>query len=242
MAETSPPPPAAEPAASKQNGKSIADIAEDVQRTVLESRDSAIQTARSLHQNSSTHLRSLQEFLTNMKSQYHAYEDAFVNRVKDEVTSAREHPGTTVGVSVAAALLLLRGPRRFLIRQTFGRLLSEEAQFVRAEKNLKDLILSVDLMKKESRKLLERAALAETDMKRGLTDLKNSGNQIQRLAKSIYKVESQAGGLMDDLREIPGREALKLRAEVASLASNLKQQRVATEKRIVKISELGVAV
>lgn len=60
MAETSPPPPAAEPAASKQNGKSIADIAEDVQRTVLESRDSAIQTARSLHQNSSTHLRSLQ--------------------------------------------------------------------------------------------------------------------------------------------------------------------------------------
>lgn len=47
-----------------------------------------------------------------------------------------------------------------------------QAQFVRAEKNVKDLILSVDLMKKESRKLLERAALAETDMKRGLTDLK----------------------------------------------------------------------
>ncbi|KAF8035353.1 hypothetical protein BT93_C1398 [Corymbia citriodora subsp. variegata] len=184
----------------------------------------------------------LQEFLTKMKSQYHVYEDAFVSKVKDEVMSAREHPGATVGVSAAAALLLLRGPRRFLIRQTFGRLQSEEAQFVRAEKNVKDLNLSVDLMKKESRKLIERAALAETDMKRGLTDLKNTGNQIQRLAKSIYKVESQAGGLMDDLREIPGREALKLRAEVASLASNLKQQRVAMEKRIVKISELGIAV
>ncbi|KAK3409634.1 hypothetical protein EUGRSUZ_J01745 [Eucalyptus grandis] len=242
MAEASPSPPAAEPAVPRQNGKSIADIAEDVQRTVLESRDSAIQTARSLQQNSSTHLRSLQELLTKMRSQYHAYEDTFVNKVKDEVRSAREHPGTTVGVSVAAALLLLRGPRRFLIRQTFGRLQSEEAQFVRAEKNVKDLNLSVDLMKKESKKLIERAALAETDMKRGLTDLKNTGNQTQRLAKSIYKVESQAGGLMDDLREIPGREALKLRAEVASLASNLKQQRVAMEKRIVKISELGVAV
>lgn len=47
-----------------------------------------------------------------------------------------------------------------------------QAQFVRAEKNVKDLNLSVDLMKKESRKLLERTALAETDMKRGLTDLK----------------------------------------------------------------------
>lgn len=31
--------------------------------------------------------------------------------------------------------------------------------------------MSVDLMKKESRKLLERAALAEKDMKRGLSEL-----------------------------------------------------------------------
>lgn len=31
--------------------------------------------------------------------------------------------------------------------------------------------MSVDLMKKESRKLLERAALAEKDMNRGLAEL-----------------------------------------------------------------------
>ncbi|GKV21836.1 hypothetical protein SLEP1_g31776 [Rubroshorea leprosula] len=47
---------------------------------------------------------------------------------------------------------------------------------------------------------------------------------------------------MDGLREIPGREALKLRAEVASMASTLRQQRISLDKRIMKISELGIPV
>ncbi|OWM69301.1 hypothetical protein CDL15_Pgr025488 [Punica granatum] len=195
--------------------KSIAEIAEDVQRTVMESRDSAIRSARSLQQNSSTQLRSLQDFAGHVKSQYHTYEDAFISKVKDELKNTREHPGAAIGLSLAAGLLLLRGPRKFLFRQTIGRLQSEEAQFNRAEKTVKDLDISVDLMKNESKKLLERTALAEKDMKQGLTDLTTAGSQIQRLAKSAYKVETQAAELMDDLREIPGRDALKLRAEAS---------------------------
>lgn len=46
-----------------------------------------------------------------------------------------------------------------------------QAQFVRTEKNVKELSLSVDVMKNESRKLLERAALAERDMKYGHNEL-----------------------------------------------------------------------
>lgn len=46
-----------------------------------------------------------------------------------------------------------------------------QAQFVKAEKTVKDLSISVDLMKNESRKLLERTSLAEKDMRRGITDL-----------------------------------------------------------------------
>lgn len=46
-----------------------------------------------------------------------------------------------------------------------------QARFVSAEKNVKELNLSVDLMKKESKKLLERELLAEKDMKYGQTDL-----------------------------------------------------------------------
>lgn len=217
-------------------------FAEDLQRTVSESADSAIRSALSLQQNSSSHLRSLQEFIPQMESQYRTYEDAFFKKVKDELTSAKEHPVVAGAVAVTAGLIFLRGPRRFLFHHTLGRFQSEEAQFVRAEKNVKELNLSVDLMKNESRKLLERAALAEKDMKCGHTELMNTGSQLKRLAKTVFKVEAQAADLMDGLRETPGREALKLRSEVASMTSLLKQQRIALDKRIMKISELGVPV
>ncbi|XP_059628709.1 RGS1-HXK1-interacting protein 1 [Cornus florida] len=217
-------------------------ISEDLPRTVLESTDSAIRSARTLQHNSSDHLRNLQDFIPQIGPKYRAYEVAFFKKVKDEYTIAREHPAVAGGVAVTAAFLLMRGPRRFLFRHTFGRFQSEEAQFIKAEKNLKELNLSVDLMKNESRKLLERAALAEKEMKQGHTELMSAGSQIQRLAKSVCKVEAQALDLMDGLREIPGREALKLRAEVASMGSLLQQQRIAMNRRIVKISELGVPV
>ncbi|XAR59905.1 hypothetical protein NMG60_11033078 [Bertholletia excelsa] len=217
-------------------------ISEDLPRTVVESTDSAIRSARSLQHSSSARLGTLQELIPQAKSNYKTLEDAFVSKVKDELTDAREHPIMAAGVAVTAIFVLMRGPRRFLFRHTFGRLQSEEAQYIRAEKNVKELNLSVDLMKKESRKLLERAALAEKDMKHGHSELMNAGSEIQRLAKSACRVEVQASELMDGLREIPGREALRLRAEVASMASVLRQQRVAMNKRIMKISELGLPV
>ncbi|XP_026414968.1 RGS1-HXK1-interacting protein 1-like [Papaver somniferum] len=222
--------------------KTYYNSAGDLKRTVYESTDSALRSARSLKQNSSTHLRTLQDFLPQLKSQFHSYEDAFFTKFKDELMSAKENPAVASGVAVAAGLLLLRGPRRFLFRNTLGRFRSEEALYVKAEKNVKELNLSVDIMKRESAKLLERSALAEKDMKRGRNELVNAGSDIQRLAKSVYKIESQATDLMDGLRQIPGREALKLRAEVGTMASLIQQQRSALDKKILKISELGVSV
>ncbi|KAK9230094.1 hypothetical protein WN944_023061 [Citrus x changshan-huyou] len=46
------------------------------------------------------------------------------------------------------------------------------AMFVRAEKNVNERNLFGELMKKESKTLLERVALAEKDMIRGETELK----------------------------------------------------------------------
>ncbi|XP_054816454.1 RGS1-HXK1-interacting protein 1 [Prosopis cineraria] len=227
------------PSSKLESSESLASIAENLQRTVLQS--SAIHAARSLRHNSSTHIRSLQDFFPEAISQYRTYEDAFINKVKDGLMVAREQPAMVIGFAISATLLM-RAPRRFLFRHTLGRLQSEEARYVSAEKNVKDLNLSVDLMRKESKKLLERTALAEKNMKYGHNELMNSGAQIQHLAKSIYKVEAQAADLTDRLRHIPSREALALRAEVASLASILKRQRLVLHRRIMKISELGVPV
>ncbi|KAL9662506.1 hypothetical protein QQ045_027339 [Rhodiola kirilowii] len=210
-----------------------ASIAEDLQRTT----DSAIRSARSFQESF-----SWKDFIPQMKSQYKLYEDAFFTKVKDEVNTVKEHPGMVGGVALTAALLMMRGPRRFLFRNTLGRFQSEEGLFVKVEKNVTDLNMSVDIMKKESQKLLQRASLAEKEMLSGHSALKTSGREILSLAKSVYNAEKQAVDLMDGLREVPGRESLKLRAEVASMASLLKKQRAALDKKILNISELGIAV
>ncbi|KAJ4834203.1 RGS1-HXK1-interacting protein 1 [Turnera subulata] len=204
---------AAAPAPNNNNNNWV----EDLQRTVTESADSAIRSARSFQHTSSSHLRSLQDNLPHAISQLKAQEHAFFAKLKDELLIAKDHPAATLGVAATAAFLLMRGPRRFVFRHTLGRFQSEEAQFLRAEKNVKEFGLSVDLMKKESSKLLERAALAENEMQVGRSELLYTGSQIQRLAKSVYKVETQAADLMDGLREIPNREALKLRAEACPI-------------------------
>ncbi|KAK2434380.1 RGS1-HXK1-interacting protein [Trifolium repens] len=214
---------------------SLASMAENFQR-------SAIESARTVQHTSSTQFRTFQNFLPQAVSHHRTYEDAFFNKVKDGLMVARENPAIGVGFAVSAALLVMRAPRRFLFRNTLGRFQSEEARYASAEKNVKDVNLSIDLLKKESIKLLQRTALAEKEMKYGHNELMNTGAQLQRLAKSSYKVEARATDLIDRLRDIPSREALALRAEVASLASNLKRQRSVLDKRIMKISELGISV
>nr|XP_043640208.1 RGS1-HXK1-interacting protein 1 [Erigeron canadensis] len=217
-------------------------ISEDLPRTVQESADSAFRSARELQHNSSTHFRTLQDHVLQYTALYRSYEDLAFNKIKEQITVAREHPELSAGIAVTAGLLLMRGPRRFLYRRTLGRFQSEESQIVKAKNNVDHLSLSVQLMKKESEKLLERAALAEKEMTYGYGELRNTGDQIKSLAKSVHKAEGQAIDLVEDLREIPGREALRLRAEVANMASSLKEKRLDINKRIVRISELGVRV
>ncbi|GAY57585.1 hypothetical protein CUMW_180570 [Citrus unshiu] len=81
---------------------------EDLQRSVIQSKDSAIRSARSFQHNSSTYLQTLQDFVLHGVSQYQTYEDAFFSKVKDELVSAREHPAAATGVALTAGLLFMR--------------------------------------------------------------------------------------------------------------------------------------
>ncbi|KAJ6798705.1 Uncharacterized protein M6B38_210570 [Iris pallida] len=187
-------------------------------------------------------LQQFQEFIPCITSHYKVYEDAFVQKVKDNLMIAREHPVEVGGTAVAAALLLMRGPRRFLFRNTFGRFQDEEARIVKLEGGLKELNQSLDKLKKENKNIILRASFGEEELQRGRTKIRDAGHEIQRLSNSIYKIESEAADFMDDLRALPGRNAIKLRAEVASMASDLKQQRHELDKQIVKIAEYGIRV
>ncbi|KAH9604007.1 hypothetical protein KSS87_023610 [Heliosperma pusillum] len=224
-------------------------LSEDLPQSFMDSTDTAF-----------SNLRSFQVSIPEIKQKFQSYEHAVFTHLKDGLSIGAEHPAMAAGITLAATFVFFRGPRRFLFRQTVGRFQTDETRFVRAEKNMKMLQISVDLMKKESRKLLERSTFAEKEMTSGQAELINVGKQMQRLAKSVNHVESQAADLMDLLRELPGRDALRLRAEanetlggggggggnppsqVASSASLLKHQRTGLVKRMSKLTEAGVPV
>ncbi|KAF6141647.1 hypothetical protein GIB67_001199 [Kingdonia uniflora] len=76
----------------------------------------------------------------------------------------------------------------------------------------------------------KRALQAEEDLKRGRTKLKQAGNQIQDVVRSAYKIEGQARGLKDILRELPSREASRFRSQKSGKTFSF-------EKEILKIEE-----
>ncbi|WOL04857.1 hypothetical protein Cni_G13579 [Canna indica] len=95
---------------------------------------------------------------------------------------------------------------------------------------------------KVNKNMLTKISFGEDDLKRGSTKVRAAGHEIQRLSKYIYKIESQVADLMEDLRAMPGRTALELRAEVASMTSDLKKKRLQRNEMVTKISELGIRV
>ncbi|KAK3030324.1 hypothetical protein RJ639_039327 [Escallonia herrerae] len=108
----------------------------------------------------------------------------------------------------------LKGPRRFLYYNILRVFLSEE----------------------------KAAVQAEEELKRGKTKLRQAGNQIQDVIRTAYKIERQADGLKDILKELPSRESSRFRSEVSNLASEAKRERNALSKEVTKISNYGISV
>jgi len=54
---------------------------------------------------------------------------------------------------------------------------------------------SIEKLKKESKYTLDKVVIGESDLRRGQTDLRSTGKQIQSLIGSIYKAESTAAGI-----------------------------------------------
>ncbi|KAJ6872557.1 hypothetical protein NC651_031621 [Populus alba x Populus x berolinensis] len=87
-----------------------------------------------------------------------------------------------------------------------------------------------------------RASLAEEELIRGRTKLRQAGKQIQGVICSAYKIERQATGLRDILGELPRADASRFQSQVSSLASEAKQERNALSKMITKISNYRISV
>uniref|UniRef100_A0A0D9VTI1 Uncharacterized protein n=1 Tax=Leersia perrieri TaxID=77586 RepID=A0A0D9VTI1_9ORYZ len=166
-------------------------------------------------------LRKLQSFTPGLWSQYKAYEDAFVENAKGTISNAlvfvNEHQTEAIGCATVAGFILLRGPRRFLYRNTLGRFKTEKDLLNDAEQSMMEYKTSIEQLKKDSKYTLDKIAVGESDLQRGQTDLRF------------------------DLLLVPFTRQ-NPQQQVASMASDLKSQRYVLEERINKISEYGVRV
>ncbi|XBH85222.1 hypothetical protein VPH35_073192 [Triticum aestivum] len=162
--------------------------------------------------------------------------------ISDALVLASEHQAEAIGCATVAGFILFRGPRRFLYRNTLGRFKTEKDLLNDVEQSMIEYKTSIESLRKDSKYTLDKVVIGESDLQRGRTDLRSTGKQIQSVIRSIYKAESTAAGLMDQLRIIPTRQSLELRAEVASMASDLKNRRHVLEERVNRISEYGVRV
>ncbi|XVE74064.1 hypothetical protein DITRI_Ditri11bG0168900 [Diplodiscus trichospermus] len=191
---------------------------------------------------SSAHFNQTIDSLEDVKSQLRVYEDVVFGQVKEGVNIAASHPLIAGGVAVGLGFLVLKRPRRFLYYKTLHLFESEESLLSKADTRVKELRQSIDRLKAESEKLERSASVAEEELIRGRTKLRQAGKQIRSVIHSAYKIERQAAGFKDILGELPRREASRFRSQVSNVASEAKRERKALADEVSKISNYGIAI
>ncbi|RWR80645.1 hypothetical protein CKAN_00929500 [Cinnamomum micranthum f. kanehirae] len=217
-----------------------------LQNTILDTTDSAMRTARSrlseIRDTSSAHFHQTLESLETIKDQFGAYENLFFGKIKEGVFLAASHPLISCGIAAGLGIVIFKKPRRSLFLSTQRIFLNEESLISKADARVKELRKAIDNVKFESKVLEESTLRAEEEMGRGRTKLRQAGRQIQGVIRSAYKIERQARGLKDILGELPSREASRFRAQVSSLASDAKKEKVVLTKEVSKITNFGISV
>ncbi|EFJ15665.1 hypothetical protein SELMODRAFT_445444 [Selaginella moellendorffii] len=195
-----------------------------------------------LQDSSTTQYYYAKDMFWRFKREYREYENVFFSTLKDGVKAATASPGMAAMVATGAAFLFLRRPRRLLFKYTLGRFRSQEAMAASAQKKVVELREALELQKNEKRKLEERFRLAEDEFLRGQSKMANAGSQIRSLVKSMYKTENHAQGLLEKLRDMSGKPAFHLRAEVASMASEAKAHRSSLDRNLYRIASHNIRV
>lgn len=208
--------------------------------------ESAIAVSKSrfsqIRSTSSAHFHQTLDSLDDIKSQYNAYEDLLVGKIKEGVLVAASHPVITCGATAALGLVVFKRPRRILYYNTKRLFVSDESLVSSASAEVQELRKSIDLLKAEVEKMEKNALHAEEQFLHGRTKLRQAGKQIRNVIQSAYKIERQAGGLKDILGELPKREASLFRSQVSGLASEAKQEKNSLAKEVSKISNYGISV
>lgn len=167
-------------------------------------------------------------------------QDQALGKVKEGIAWVQLNDSVTIPVGATVLTLMLPGARRFLWRQTIGRFRSEEAMFRSAERSFAAVAESLEGHNSEGQKLLQRMAAAEEQYDTGLKKLVATAKQLSALQKRVRGTEKAAGALVRNLRELPSRDALALRAQVAAQVASASMQRSGLDRTLWNLSKKGV--
>ncbi|CAN8286394.1 unnamed protein product [Cochlearia groenlandica] len=216
------------------------------QNTIAETIDSTIEASKSrlakIRETSLAHSSQTIDSLKEIVSEYNVYEHIVFENIKDGVNVAASHPLVSGSLAFGFGIFSLKKTRRFVCYNILRMFLSEEALVSRADLRVKELRQSMDRLKADSEKLERVATVAEDEFIRGRMKLRQAGKQIQGAISSAYKIEKQAAGLKDILKELPTREASRFRSQISNGDSEMKQERNAMTKEVNKISNYGISV
>ncbi|EPS62058.1 hypothetical protein M569_12732, partial [Genlisea aurea] len=216
------------------------------QRTIANTVENTIEATRSrldrFLTTASIHFDQTAESFQDFKFEYHKYEAVALGKIKESFVVASSHPYLTTGAVLGLGFISLKGTRQYFYYNTLRFFVTEEKLVSRADAKVKQLKQSFDALKLEGEKLEKRALEAEEDLLRGRTKLKQAGKQIQTAINSAYKIERQASGLKDVLKDLPSIESSRFRKQVTNLAKEAKKERNALSKEVTKISNYGISV
>ncbi|CAN8284503.1 unnamed protein product [Cochlearia groenlandica] len=216
------------------------------QNTITETIDSTIDASKSrlsrIRDTSLAHTSQTIDSIREIASEYSVYEHIVFGKIKDGVNVAASYPVISGTLAFGVGFFALKKTRRLVYYNTLRMFVSEEALLSRADLRVKELRQSLDRLKAESEKLERVATVAEDEFIRGRMKLRQAGKQIQGAIRSAYKIEKQAAGLKDVLKELPTREASRFRSQISNRASETKQERKALTKEVNKISNYGISV
>ncbi|MEW5297756.1 MAG: hypothetical protein WDW38_006940 [Sanguina aurantia] len=172
---------------------------------------------------------------------YQAAEDQVFGYLKDGLRWGIANPYIAYPASGLGLALLLPGTRRLLYRMTIGAMRNPESIRQASEGRVTVLRTQLEDYSKEALKLQVRMTAAEEEMLRGLTKLKATRAEFERLHSVVEKGEHTATGVLRELRSIHKLDAVSaLRGEAATQLSGFRAQRRALEKSIYKLAKQGM--
>lgn len=165
-------------------------------------------------------------------TQLHESEEKFFDQLKGGIHQCIARPYDTAAVALGVSLLLFPGPRRALYRGTIGMFQSEEAIYRNTESKLATLKKTLESQGTQATAAEASAAAAAQEMNAAKARLKAARSQLASLTKQANSLETQANEMKVAMKKLPGKEALRLRSELADAGSTASFQRSALEKSL----------